>query len=441
MQFGLQDETFTVPELEFPTVVHKSIGSDGSVKYHPNSREDTQEFKPIVNGEIVDIHAFLEFLKFVYTSILANKSKYDPDAFDRQLANIPLLLISHYSWSQSQIERINQYVFEVLQLNNFVLLPTSLAATHAMISLQSSLIIDIGADHTDILTIIDYAQVDYLSSTLSIGGNDINKQLSKILIQLSPNQIEDLKKSAIFEILSADAKDSSSLDFQNSDDTYDNALDVAAIITSGRDTREILEERERNKNKESVSNSQLETNSFTDRDDNSITVGKQRFHGCDNLINKISERVGYALSRIDDINKQKVVWENIVIVGGTSFISGLSEALLARLINDHLITEPEEEKMRKEQEAMDALSSKKKNKYMGSSFVPTVEYFQIPTIIKLAKYPEYFPDWKKHGYADIPFLGGQIIAKQIFTHSKDTFSITREKYNETGPYSIWEQEF
>lgn len=50
------------------------------------------------------------------------------------------------------------------------------------------------------------------------------------------------------------------------------------------------------------------------------------------------------LDNIDDINKAKAVWENIIIVGGTTSISGFKEALLGQLLKDHLIIEPEEEK-------------------------------------------------------------------------------------------------
>lgn len=81
---------------------------------------------------------------------------------------------------------------------------------------------------------------------------------------------------------------------------------------------------------------------------------------------------------------------------------------------------------------------KNRNKFMDSSFVPNIEYNQVPNSIKLAKYPEYFPNWKKHGYAEIPFLGAQIVAKQIFTHSRDVLYVTREKYEEVGPSCIWD---
>lgn len=80
---------------------------------------------------------------------------------------------------------------------------------------------------------------------MDVGGNDINKQLSKLLPNLTSSQIESLKKSSIYEVLNDEDKQNS---FFGKDgfhqDEDDNEFDVAAIVTSGR-TREILEEREK----------------------------------------------------------------------------------------------------------------------------------------------------------------------------------------------------
>lgn len=442
VQFGLQDEIFTVPEIEVPTHIYKSSNPDGTSTYHSSAGEFREEVHPIKNGSIVDLEGFLHFLKLLYVSILSNRSLNRPEAFDFELSNIPVLLITHHSWSQFQLESITQFVFEALQINNAMLLSTSLASTYAMSSIQNCCIIDIGTTHTDIIPIIDYTPLDPFTSSIPYGGQQVNERLGKLLPDLSAAQIESLKKSPIFEVLSDDAKKLSAFDFQDAVETDEGALDVAAIVTSGRDTREILEERERQKKEKNVTNAQLEMNTFVDDGGNRITVGKQRFQGCDQLISKISNRVGKTLDQIDDLIKLRAVWENIIIVGGTSSIQGFKEALLGELIKDHMTIEPEEERQGREQAAMGSLSSKRKNKFMGSGgFISSVEYVQAPSLIKLAKYPEYFPEWKKHGYAKIPFLGAQIVSKQIFTHSKDTFYITREKYDASGPASLWDVMF
>ncbi|QLL34236.1 hypothetical protein HG536_0G00930 [Torulaspora globosa] len=441
VQFGLQDDVFTLPDLEIPTVVYRSKKSDGTVSYHSQAGESREEVRPIERGSITDLDAFLGFLKLVYVSILHDVSSKKPEAFEGQLSNIPLLLMAHHSWSQCQSETVTQFIFESLQLKNALLLPVSLASSYAMGSLQNCCVIDIGTNHTDVIPIIDYTPLAAFTSSVSCGGQLINDQLNKLLPDLTAEQIEDLKKSPIFEVLTEDAKKLSAFDFQESSETDEGALDVAAIVTSGRDTREILEERERQKNEKNVSNAQLESNTFTDRHGNVITVGKSRFQGCDRLIKMISNRVGKALDQIDDLVKLRGVWENIIVIGGTSAIQGFKEALLAQLIDDFLKVEPEEERQKREKEAMGALSSKRKNKFMGTGFISNVEYVQAPSVIKLAKNPEYFPEWKKNGYSKIAFLGAQIVSKQIFTHSKDTFYMTKDKYDTKGPAALWEVMF
>lgn len=441
VQFGLQDDVFTSPELEIPTVVYRSKNSDGTVSYHSTAGDSREEVEPIENGSIKDLDAFLGFLKLVYVSILHEVSSRKPEAFEGELSNIPLLLMAHHSWSQNQSETITQFIFESLEIKNALLLPVSLASSYAMGSLQNCCIIDIGKDHTDVIPIIDYTPLDAFTSSISCGGQLINDQLSKLSPELTEEQIEDLKRSPIFEVLTEDAKKLSAFDFQETSETDDGALDVAAIVTSGRDTREILEERERQKTEKNVSNAQMESNTFTDRYGKVVTVGKSRFQGCDRLIKTISSRVGKALDQIDDLVKLRGVWENIIVIGGTSAIQGFKEALTAQLIEDFLKVEPEEERQKREQEAMGALPSKRKNKFMGTGFISNVEYVQAPSVIKLAKYPEYFPEWKKHGYSKIAFLGAQIVSKQIFTHSKDTFYMTKDKYDAKGPAALWEVMF
>lgn len=437
----MQDEVFTAPELELRTRVYKSVDPQGKAKYHSSAGDNREEVLFIENGSITNLEAFLEFLKLIYMSILSDASRKRPAAFETVLSNIPMLLVTHHTWSQFQMEKITQFLFEALQLNNVMLLPVSLASTYAMGSLQNCCVIDVGTNHTDIIPIIDYTPLDPLTSSIPFGGQLINETLSKLLPDFTPNQIECLKRSPIYEVLSDDAKKLSAFDFQDNAEADDGTLDVAAIVTSGRDTREILEERERKKKEQNASNSQLESNSFIDNDGNKLDVGKQRFQGCERLIEKISIRVGRALEQVDDVIKLRSAYENIIIVGGATSIQGFKEALLGRLINDQIIIEPDSERQAREQSALGTSNSKKKNKFMGSTFIPSIEYVQAPNVIKIAKYPEYFPEWKKHGYADIAFLGSQIVSKQIFTHSKDTFYITREKYDEKGPACIWDTMF
>ena len=93
-----------------------------------------------------------------------------------------------------------------------------------MISLQNCCIIDVGTHHTDIIPIVDYAQLDHLVSSIPMGGQSINDSLKKLLPQWDDDQIESLKKSPIFEVLSDDAKKLSSFDFGNENEDEDEGI-------------------------------------------------------------------------------------------------------------------------------------------------------------------------------------------------------------------------
>ncbi|SCU94517.1 LADA_0G09010g1_1 [Lachancea dasiensis] len=431
VQFGMREETLYPPQLKIPVDVYRT--SEGKLT---TKKEGNEHVSPLCDGRIVDLDAFLFFIKLVYRSYLAQRSRFgaSPEVFDMELSNIPMLLLSHSSWSHFQLETITQFVFEQLQINNFMLLPSNLACSYALGSLQNCVVIDIHATGTDVTPILDYIQLTHLSAKSKFGGNCIDEALSGLLRQWTPEQIEDLKKSSVFEVLSEDAKKTSTLNFQSEED--EGALDVAALITSDRDTRELLEEREKNQASQQLSNSDQETNVFAERNGKQVVVGKQRFRGCEKLIAEISKCVGNVLAQIDDFHKLRAIWENIVIIGGTSSISGFKEAVVQKLVEDHLVEEPASEKATREEEYQAA--NKKKAKI---AFRSTVDYLQVPSVIKLAKYPEYFPEWKKHGYSELPFLGAEIVAKQGFGHTNESFYITRERYDKKGPSAMWDVTF
>ncbi|SMN17777.1 similar to Saccharomyces cerevisiae YMR033W ARP9 Component of both the SWI/SNF and RSC chromatin remodeling complexes [Maudiozyma saulgeensis] len=449
VQFGVNDETFMIPDYKIPSCIYKDSITGHYLSTNDENNNNIETIHPIVNGEIKDLEAFLQLLKTIYGSVLAEKSKNNPNAFDLELANIPLLLITQHSWSQYQLEKITHFIFEELKINYMMLLPTAVATAYAMVSLQNCCVIDIGGNHTDIIPIVDYTAMNHLTSSLPIGGDLITKTLKdKYLSHLSLDQIESLKKSNIFEVLTDNAirkkyQDDLSISMANNDGNDEDIINVADLVTSGRNAREILEERERNKKEKNVSNAELDFNYFWDTNGNNIKVGKERFQGCEKLISSISKRVGITLGQISDTTKLKAVWENIVIIGGTSSIQGFKDALLNRLIEDHLITEPETEPEEKD-EVTETNNKKKATKAfqnMITSTVQNIDYVQAPTAIRLAKYAEYFPEWKKYGYAEIQFLGGQVVAKQVFTHSRDVYYVTRENYDKFGPECIWDVEF
>ena len=71
---------------------------------------------------------------------------------------------------------------------------------------------------------------------------------------------------------------------------------------------------------------------------------------------------------------------------------------------------------------------------------------QVPSLIKMAIVPDYFPDCKvpkevRGAWADLYMLGAEIYAKQIYptnsNHGGDSFLDT-EIYEERGPQAIWD---
>lgn len=436
MQFGIGEDTLQPPSISIPTKVYKDNGG----AYTAAITEDV--VYPINKGSIQDLEAFKYFIMLIYRSVLKEQSEENPVAWDTTLSNIPFLLISHHSWTQAQQEYLTRFVFEVMKINHFLVLPSALSNSFAFGSIQNCLIIDIGKQHTDLIPVMDYSQLQCFTRQISVGGQSINENLSELLPNLSHDQVEDLKCSEIYEILSNDEMERFAFSNGGTQDD-EGALDVAAIVTSGRDTREILEERERTKDNKKLDNAKMETNTFFDRNENAITVGKQRFQGWDTLVQQISKATGQVLSQIDDIPKLRAMWENVIIVGGTSHIRGFKEVLIGQLLKDHLVSEPEKERLKREEDAKALLANKQKklNKYGTGSVITQMEYSQVPTVILPPKAPEYFPEWKKLGFSDVTFLGAQVLSKQVFGHVNSSFYVTRESYDEHGPEALWQVSF
>jgi actin-related protein 9 len=317
-----------------------------------------------------------------------------------------------------------------MELNAFTILPQSLAAIYAYAAPATSVIIDIGHQKTEIIPVVDYEVIKFASITIPYGGQSINQSLATYLPNLSPAQIETLKKSDIYEVLSDDEKKKSFFGIDGLKQNNEDEFDVASIVTSNKSTREILEEREKQKQGEQVANSKLEKNTFHDEDNNEITVGKERFKGSEEIITKISESLAKSLSKLNDLEKRQASWDSIIVIGKTSRIEGFLEALNSKIIEDHLVGK----EFANQSAATAAFHA---NSSTGSS----VHFNQVPNSIKFIKMPEYFPEWKKQGFADVHFLGGQIVSKQIFGTRNESMFVTRSNYNEKGPLSIWDIAF
>lgn len=370
-----------------------------------------------------------------------------------------ILLLTSEPWSRLQVEGITQYVFETLRIPAFATLSTALAASFAY-AVQDAVVIDIGKDKTEITPIAEYTPVTLSQRTIKCGSSSINKALEKILPNLTPSQVEYLKKSDIFEVLSEDAAKQSWFGINNpsgmpdSNPENDGIVDVAAIVTSGR-TREILAQREKEKEKEKLgqggensenekANEDREFNTFIDANNTVVQVGKERFQGTQELVEKITIAVGEVLKHLDEANRRQECWDNVIIVGRGSSIKGLKEAVLYSLQSRYVISRPT---MGSELPSMFNTSGYNTPTGSGTpSYMQAQQphlrggqgHGQVPVQIKISKTLDYFPEWKNYGWEEASFLGAQIAAKQMFGGSVEGTYVSRTDYNEMGPAAIWD---
>lgn len=438
-------ESLTPPTIQIPTRVYRH-GTNPN--WFSSKGEDSQAIYPIQGGRVVDVDALNYLLKLVYRLAQNLLGQY---------AAIPMLVLSSCRWDRLTVERITQYAFETIKVTGFTIIPSALAATFAY-GLSDSLVIDIGKDKTEITPINEFQVVDSAREAVDVGGNTINESLSKLLPDLDTKQIESLKRSQIYEVLNeTDTKNSwFALNASNGsgggNDEEEGVVDVAAIVASGR-TREILDEREKQKDggsganngekkePEGPPNMDREFNSFTDASGKKIEVGKQRFHGTEEFVRKLTEAIGQVIKRVDQVNRRQDCWDNVIIVGRGSTVKGLKEALLSSLQTKYVIT-----RNTTYSELPSAFNTGQNTPNGTPMYAPqqiasqqhNQGHGQVPTSIRLAKMADYFPEWKGHGWEDVPFLGGQIVAKQVFSGAIENCFLTRSEYNEVGPSTIWD---
>lgn len=388
-----------------------------------------------------------------------------------------ILLLTTHGWSRLQIESITQYVFEVLNVPAFSILPTALCVSFAY-AVQSSLVIDIGHEKTEITPVVEFEALSLWAKIIPYGSQSVNKAVKKMLPHLTDIQIETLKRSEIYQVLSEEAaknswfgiNDPSSLNGTSGTNSLeeDGVVDVAAIVTSGR-TREILEKREKEKaaakdksqlSEEDKSNEEREYNTFytsdipSDSPKQPIKVGKERFHGTEELVDKIVTAAGDILKHMYYTTKRQDCWDNVIIVGRGSLTKGLKEAIYFGLQERYLITRPT---MGSEIPSMFPSGYNTPSGVPGTplgsgavtgSATPVPQppagvssntgHGQVPTQIRLGKAHDYFPDWKNRGWEEASFLGAEIAAKQIFSGVMEGTFVSRTDYNAIGPSAIWD---
>ncbi|SGZ50428.1 CIC11C00000005046 [Sungouiella intermedia] len=435
--FGLLD-SLTTPHYKIPTVVYLDASTN---QYKASNPDGTySEIRPIRGSRIVDVAAFQALLKFILQTIIASHPILT-------INQVPLLLIiPSLSYSRAAVELISKFVFEVLEFTAFNVLDLSIAASIGLGATGSSLVVNIGHESTQIMPVIAGTCIKYAGVRLDVGGKTINEDLANLLPQLTQDQIEALKTSSIFEVLSGhETSFYSSADLAESKTTSDDEFDVAKIVTEENGEKKLLEEED--EKVETKPNSELERNSFTDASGTKHFIGKERFQGTSRLVGALSEGIFEALQQVPDVDKRQECYDNLIFVGGTSNIAGLKQAVVIKLCENHLTKPPPSKKKSKNELTVNsAIAAYQQADESGDTSGEPNGVLQVPSSIKLVKHPEYFPEWKKPkekggSWADVYVLGGEIYSKQIFgansNHGGDTFMDT-DVYEEKGPQAIWD---
>ncbi|QIW95181.1 hypothetical protein AMS68_000699 [Peltaster fructicola] len=211
-----------------------------------------------------------------------------------------------------------------------------------------------------------------------------------------------------------------------------------------------------------------------------IEVGTERFHAASGgILDRLADTIFRTIQSCSDINKRTDLWDNMIIVGNGAKVRGFKEALLSRLSAKYLISpssatiftselpsnlstpiatgantpQPQHHGQFHHPGGVNPLllaATTAQNPHLappgsmgGQSFMhhtTHTSHGQTPTSIKLAKIPEYFPEWKDVGYDEATFLGAQVAAKVLFISDSGQSNgyMMRTHYNEVGPGGIHE---
>lgn len=430
--FGLLD-SLTPPQYKVPTVVYLDTSSN---EYRAtNTSGSLQEIRPIQGSRIVDVAAFQALLKFVLQTIVAK----NPILTINQ---IPLLLIvPSISYSRYAVEEVTRFVFETLELTAFNVIDLSVAVGLGVGSTSSPLVVNVGHDSTQITPVVGNIALKYAAKRLDVGGKTIDDDLQKLLPHLSLQQILALKQSSIFEVLNNHDDSFYSLaDLEEKNESADDEFEVAKIISEDPTDAEKTDA-------DAKPNSELEKNSFTDPvSGNQVVVGKERFQGTTRLVQAIAQAIDESLQKVPNLEKRQECYDNIVFTGATFNIPGLKQAVILELCRQFLVTQPGTKLKKSEPNGINSTLAAYQQADEATETTENTGATQVPSTIKMAKLPDYFPEWKRPkdkggSWADVYFLGGEIYAKQIFgansNHGGDSF-LDSEIYEERGPQAIWD---
>ncbi|EGP90710.1 unnamed protein product [Zymoseptoria tritici ST99CH_3D1] len=209
-----------------------------------------------------------------------------------------------------------------------------------------------------------------------------------------------------------------------------------------------------------------------------VEVGLERFQAASGgVLDRLADAIHRTVLSCGEIGKRSELWDSLIILGNGSKVRGFKEALVATLQSKYIISPSSATIFTSELpsnistpmatgantplQQMPGLQQHpsagvnpllhaaltQQNPQMHSSgygqtppihFASSHSHGQTPTSIKVAKIPEYFPEWKEAGYDEATFLGAQVAGKLLFIQDGGASKgyMTRTDYNEQGPQGI-----
>ncbi|KAI9681413.1 MAG: Actin-like protein arp9 (SWI/SNF complex component arp9) [Caeruleum heppii] len=228
-----------------------------------------------------------------------------------------------------------------------------------------------------------------------------------------------------------------------------------------------------------------------------MEVGLERFMAASGgIIDDLADAVHRTVLAVGEVGKRSELWDSLVIVGNGSRVKGFKEALLSTLSARYLISPSSATIFTSElpsdlstpvatgantpqlqpQSSISSTSylsphgppgvsssgvnpllvaattasasastpshphpSSSSNNPSGTTSHRHSSHSQTPTSLRLARQPDYFPEFKDVGFEDAAFLGAQVAAKVIFVVDQGVNCkgfLTRGEYNEVGPGGV-----
>lgn len=212
-----------------------------------------------------------------------------------------------------------------------------------------------------------------------------------------------------------------------------------------------------------------------------LEVGPERFQAASGgILERLADAVHRTIQSCPEANKRSELWDSLIILGNGSKVHGFKEALLNKLQRKYIISpssatiftselpsnlstpmgtgaqtpQPQLPGQPHHSSGVNPLllaattasnpqlhpSSSGLGQSVSHSTHSHSSHGQTPTSIKVAKIPDYFPEWKEVGYDEATFLGAQVAAKVLFIADGGISKgyMTRTDYNEQGPMGIHE---